>query len=469
MKKITVSPLQRVHSPTSVEVMIENKKVVDARIIGDSFRGFEFILRGRDPRDAPYLTGRICGICSSAHSVASSMALEQAAGVKPPRNGIILRNLIFGADILQNHIRQIYLFSMPDYVRMPNLGPLTNGFNQDLRLSRKVNQAMVKHYFMAVEFSRLANELIILLGGKTPFNHGVLAGGGTVPPSPEIIGDFKVKLEKINHFITQVMIPDVYTLAKVYEDYYHMGVRKINFLSFGLFPVDEDDQERYFPKGVLIDGQARNFHASFIREDVSRSWYAQDGEGVKSPGQIPGEPDREKKGAYSWIKAPRYQGQALEGGPLARMWIKGDCRGISTMDRLLARALEAQEIGLLMLGWLRELKFTEPIYFPYQAPRKGVGAGLTDAMRGPLGHWVRIEKGRIVNYDIVTPTAWNFSPKDNRGQPGPVEESLLGVQVENEQEPVEICRVIRAFDLCSSCSAHVMVAGKPVKKMMIMP
>jgi hydrogenase large subunit len=86
-------------------------------------------------------------------------------------------------------------------------------------------------------------------------------------------------------------------------------------------------------------------------------------------------------------------------------------------------------------------------------------------MRGPLGHWLRIEKGRIASYEIVTPTAWNFSPRDDDGRPGPVEEALLGTPVENEKEPVEISRVVRSFDICSTCSTHVLIPGAPPQEL----
>lgn len=139
------------------------------------------------------------------------------------------------------------------------------------------------------------------------------------------------------------------------------------------------------------------------------------------------------------------------------------------MDRIMARALEAERIGMLMDGWLDELEPGEPIYTPFEIPWEAEGIGLTGAMRGPLGHWLKIRKGLIDHYQIITPTAWNFSPRDDLGNRGPVEEALIGTPVENETEPIEIGRVIRAFDVCSSCSAHVMKAGSPVGEITILP
>jgi hydrogenase large subunit len=452
-----------------VEVTIENRRVVDARCSGIFFRGFEAILRGRDPRDAGYLTERICGICSSAHGIAAAFALEDAAGVRSPRNGNVLRNLILGADFLQSHIRHICLLALPDYVRGPKIGPFVPGYTKDYRLPEKTNEAMVQHYFEAVGASRLAHDLVTLLGGKAPHTHGLLAGGSTVPPSADVLMEFRFKLKRVNGFIRDKMIPDVFTLADAYQDYYEIGSRSPNLLAYGLFPRDENDDERYFQGGAWIGGEPQELDPSLIEEHVTSSWYTQDREPAH-PSQGQTELCRDKEGAYSWIKAPRYGGESMEGGPLARLWIRGDYRrGISTMDRLVARALDAQKIGELMEAWLEELRPGEPVYTPFEVPREAEGVGLTGAMRGPLGHWLRIEGGRIAHYQIITPTAWNLAPRDKAGKLGPVEEALIGTPIEDEKEPIEIGRVVRAFDVCSSCASHVIIPGSPVRKIIILP
>lgn len=468
MKKITIGPLTRANNSCAVEVTVENKKVVDARCLGIFFRGFELIMQGKDPRDASYLTQRICGICSSVHSAAASYALENAAGVKAPRNGNLLRNLILGADFLQNHIRQFYLFSLGDYVALPKIPPFIPGYSADKRFNPEMNETLVKHFFESIESGRLAHDLITLLGGKAPFSHGILAGGSTVPPTADIIMSFRAKLKRINHFIQEIMIPDAFTLAETYSDYYQIGYRAPNMLEYGLFPNNEKESKRYFPGGAIIDGIIQKLDTTMIREHVRSSWYMSESK-PKHPALGRTVPEAEKEDAYSWVKAPRYKGLALEGGPLARLWLSGDYRrGTATMDRILARALEAKKIALLMQEWLDELEPDKTVFEPFTIPQNAEGAGLTGAMRGPLGHWMRIENGRIANYQIITPTAWNFSPRDDYGRKGPVEEALLGTPVENEKEPIEIGRVIRAFDVCSSCSAHVIIPGSPVKEIVLL-
>ena len=459
MKKIVLGQFTRANNSCMVEVLVESKKVVDAKCCGTFFRGFELILKGRDPRDASYLTERICGICSSVHGMAAAYALENAAGIRPPANGNLLRNLILGADFLQNHIRHIYLFSFVDFLKLPERGPYLRSYEVDKRFSPKTNDAILEHLIQSIEISRLTHEMVTLLGGKAPFPHGILAGGSTVPPTADVVMNFKAKLERVNHFIQNVMLPDIYLLAEVYQDYYKIGCSKTNLLEYGLFPKDEKDTARHFPAGAVIDGRLQTVDLDVIKEHLSRSWYAGDSE-AQHPSVGQTIIDRDKEGAYSWIKAPRYNGVAMEGGPLARLWIRGDYRaGISTMDRIMARALEAKVIGELMIEWLENLEPGRPIFTPFEVPEQAEGVGLTGAMRGPLGHWLRIDRGRIAHYQIITPTAWNFSPRDNSGQKGPVEEALIGTPVEDENQPIEIGRVIRAFDVCSSCSAHVINQG----------
>lgn len=462
MKKITINPVTRSNSPFVVEVMVSAGQVVEAKCSVQFFRGFELILRGRDPRDASYLTERVCGICSSAHGTAAAYALEDAAGARPPRNGNILRNLIFGADLLQNHIRHFYLLSLPDYVQGPGMPPFVPAYQKGYRLSGKAGEAMLENYYMAFEMARLAHEMVAVLGAKAPFPHSILAGGSTVAPTADVIMDFKYKLKKINDFVNNRMLPDAQTLAGVYADYYEIGARSANMLEFGLFPRDEHDRDRYFPPGMVLDGQVHKVDPQAIREDLSHAWY------VDRPDQGETVPDREKEGAYSWVKAPRYNGRAMEGGPLARLWLSGDYRrGVSVMDRIMARVLETRMVGRLMEQWLEELRPGEPVFIPLKIPQETEGLGLTGAMRGPLLHWVRIEKGRIARYQIITPTAWNMSPRDAGGQPGPMEEALLGTPVADENEPVEIGRVVRSFDPCSACATHVIVPGSPVRRLII--
>ena len=175
------------------------------------------------------------------------------------------------------------------------------------------------------------------------------------------------------------------------------------------------------------------------------------------------------------MKAPRYNGQVYEVGPLARMvvnYLAGNevVKGLvdsvlshftagpqvlfSVLGRHVARALECKYIADSMADWVLELESGGPVFVGYEIPEEASGVGLTGAPRGALGHWVRIENKKIASYQCVVPTTWNASPRDGQGQPGPMEQALAGVKVADEENPLEVMRVVHSFDLCLACAVH---------------
>ena len=128
------------------------------------------------------------------------------------------------------------------------------------------------------------------------------------------------------------------------------------------------------------------------------------------------------------------------------------------MGRHLARALECKLIAEAMEDWLWELDLTGPSYTDAAVPESAEGAGLAEAPRGSVGHWLRIEGKKIANYQIITPTNWNASPRDDRGNPGPVEQALIGTPVADPGNPIEVVRVVRSFDPCLACAVHLVTA-----------
>ena len=127
----------------------------------------------------------------------------------------------------------------------------------------------------------------------------------------------------------------------------------------------------------------------------------------------------------------------------------------SILGRHLARALVAKLIADSMVDWLLELKPNEPTYVSYELPQEATGMGLTEAARGALGHWIEIKEGKIANYQVITPTSWNASPIDDRGQPGPIEQAITGTKIKDEANPFEIVRIVRSFDPCLACAVHL--------------
>jgi hydrogenase large subunit len=463
-KIIIIDPITRIEGHLKVELEIEGGKVVDARSSGTLFRGFEIILKGRDPRDAQLLAQRVCGICSAAHASAASLTLESAFRVKPPSNARIIRNLVTGADFLQSHILHFYLLTALDYFVGPEEPPFIPRFRGDYRLSSEMNKDYLEHYLKALEVRRKIHEMTAIFGGKIPHHQTSVPGGVTEKPTVDRITSFLWRLREIIDFIENVYLPDVLRIADVYKDYSKIGRGCGNLLAYGGFYLDDQGREKFFKRGRFTNGKIETMDSEKIAEDVRFSWYEPEISG-KNPGESDTFPAPGKPGAYSWLKSPRYAGKSYELGPLARMWINGDYRkGISVMDRHIARAIEAKKIARAMEEWVLQLRPGKAVYTPCKVPRNGEGMGLTEAPRGSLGHWIKISNSKIERYQIVTPTNWNCSPRDDRGEPGPLEKSLIGTPVADSENPIEVMRIIRSFDPCMACSVHLIVPGRNISE-----
>ncbi len=460
---ITVNPVTRISGFLEIKVEIENKIVVDAKSSGLLFRGFEKMLRNRPPLDAIYFTERICGICSTAHSMCSTLALEDTTKIEATENDRIIRDYIHGCEFLQNHLRHFYQFTLPDFVKGPEISPLYDAPHEDYRLPKEENNLLAAHYLESLKYSRLAHEMLATLGGKAPHNHGIFVGGVTINIDASEFNRINSILKKIKSFVVNKMIPDVYIIAKYYSDYYQIGGGYKNLMSYGVFDYPERDIF-YVAPGVYIDGKNEAFNENNITENIYRAWYEAD-RYIRKPTDSTVDEETKKEGAYSWVKAPRYEGYAMEVGPLARMWLSGEYnRGISTMDRTIARVLEVNKIIDIMEGLLEKIRLQPSGQSAYKIPEQAVGRGLIDTTRGALGHWISINNSTIKNYEIITPSAWNLSPEDSNGMKGTVERALIGTRIENETYPVEIGRIVRSFDPCISCATHIVGSKfEPVK------
>lgn len=227
-------------------------------------------------------------------------------------------------------------------------------------------------------------------------------------------------------------------------------------MSFGLFNDYEDSEISYVKPGVMIEGKMHKLEPNNITESIRYSWYVGD-KSIENPSLEDIEKvDLKKPEAYSFIKAARYKGFPMEGGPLARLMLKGEyTKGDSCMDRNVARVLETQKIVRIMENITRRIELKKSNQRVYNVPNSAFGVGLTDTIRGTLGHWVQIENKVIKHYDIITPTGWNLSPIDERGVHGPAEKALIGTKLGSTKSAPELGRIIRSFDPCISCATHV--------------
>jgi len=505
MGKIVIDPVTRIEGHLKIEAVVENGEVKDARSTGNLFRGLEIMLRGRDPRDAQIITQRICGVCPQSHGIAATLNLDSAFGIsdKIPDNGRIMRNLIQGAHIAQDHVLHFYHLAALDYVNVADvatyegnnsdlnsvkdfigrgeLGPFFPRYEGDYRLPVEVNQQAVAHYVRALEIRRIGHEMVSIYSGKIPHSVGVVPGGVTSVPTPDNMLAFLWKLRILQDFIDNVYIPDVLAVAGAYLDYAEIGVGCKNLLSYGSFDLEGKDpdytrRDRLFKQGIIsADLKPAELDTEKIAEYVKHSWY-EDSTSGRHPSQGDTRPQYGKNGAYTWTKAPRYDGKVYEVGPLARVavtyargdqkmtemvnWALGQLKAppsalFSVLGRHLARALSAKFIADALEKWILELKPGEPCYAEYQIPEESMGMGLTEGSRGALGHWIEVKDRKIANYQCVVPTTWNISPMDDNGNHGPIEQAIIGTKVKDESNPFEIVRIIRSFDPCLACSIHL--------------
>lgn len=361
-----------------------------------------------------------------------------------------------------------------DYVKGPDVPPFVPRYEADFRLAPDVNKAAVDAYLQALKMRAKAHEMVALWGGKMPHQQAIVPGGTTEIPDAQKIIDFKYRLKELQGFINDVYIPIVQAVAGAYPDWFEIGQGCMNMLSYGSFPLEEGqdhvNKEKFYPSGIYLQGQFKEFDPDKITEEVKYAWYEDDTGGVK-PTESVVKPNAGKKNAYSWIKAPRYNGHPMEVGPLARLWVmkQKDVAGLgdkafSVLGRHFARAVECSVIAEAMDGWVDKLVPGQPVATPYKIPGQAQGMGLVEAPRGALGHWNKIKGKRTEIYNAVVPSTWNMSPQDDRDVKGPMEQALIGTPVADSANPVEVVRVIRSFDPCLACAVHIMTPDKKVVK-----
>lgn len=482
--RIEIDPVTRVEGDLSFSAVCdEDGMVTDAKSSGNMFRGFERFLIGKKPMDALGITPRICGMCSSAQSYVCSNALRDLFQVEMPANGYHIKNIVLGIENVQNHFTHFYLLFGPD---------LAHPRYKDQPLHNEVVKRFSINGSSYKRFLRLRNDFMNMMGifgGRWPHNLAMQPGG-----TSEIIND-RLRLNYgYSHYLSfkkgieEVVlgcsldewhkIDTVQRLEGFLEDREN-GSDLALFLNAGLeFGLDRlgKGPEKFISPGSydLIDGTCF-FRPGYYDGDFKKFSHQQITESTKyayfksrEKGRHPlkGETlpiDRESKKKYSWVKAVRYQGNVVETGPLARMVIDRDPlilalfrkMGASVWLRVFARFQEAVRTLDILKEWILSLEINGPNINHWKAVTSGTGVGLGPAARGLLGHWIQVEEKRIVNYQIITPTAINASPKDQNRQPGPLEAACIGTRVKDRDDPLELFHIIRSYDPCLVCSCHV--------------
>jgi len=459
-----------------VETHIEHYLVSEAKISGQMYRGFEKFLEGRHPVDAARIAQRVCGVCHEVHGVASILALEELYKNPSVPNGHILRDLILGMHLITDHFLHFYTLCIPDFVDFTkileyngadtNINTLKNWViktKPQFVLKRNAGNyisdtntclTMINNYFQALKVRSKGAAGIALLGAKAPFTHAVLPGGVTTDITPDRLLQYFHVLEEIKNFAINHYIPDVLEVAKRYPEYFNIGVSYNSFYANETFkalgtPV--------FKGGIVLNGDEQTFSFDKVKEYYDTSFYNESGN-----------PEPKKAGAYSWTKSPRYNGEPVEVGPLARMIVNKDERFYktmkqlggkiqsSTMGRHVARAVESRNIIDHLYALLDAYKMGESTIRQVDFAQKvtGKGTGFSIAARGALIHQIEAVDGKITKYNMIVPSTWNFGPMA-QGKIGVAEKALVGTPVKYSNEnSIEVGRVIRSYDPCTACSIH---------------
>jgi len=536
VKKIVIDPITRIEGHLRAEVEIDDEGVVqEAYVSGQLFRGIEIILKGRDPRDAGLLAGRICGVCTNSHFRVAVNAVEDAYSIQTPQNAEIIRDLMSLALFIQDHVVHFYHLHLLDFVdvtkaleadpkmtsktghlycdepyrnshthyisvkeklakfiKSGRLGPFSNGYwgHSDYKLSPEENLLLLSHYLEALKFQSNISKAIAIFAAKTPHPQTIVVGGITSVAdmlNPQRLNDFIFIMKDAKNFIDRAYLPDMKLLAKAYRKEIKAGSgRSIgNFLSVGGYSFDKKKQ--LFESGVIYGHDLKNvysFDELKITEEVERAWYKDDKPyytDLNEDGTLKTDRADDK---YSWIKAPRYDGKAMESGPLARVLIsyKQGNRFIkpfvdeflafcdlelsdlsSTVGRNAARAIESAYISEYIFKFINQLVENIKYYdtetwtkYSFETlPNELKGRAFFEVPRGVLSHFINIEEGKIQNYQVIAPTTWNASPKDEKGQRGPYEEALIGIKLHDPSQPLEVLKVLHSFDPCLACAVHI--------------
>jgi hydrogenase large subunit len=483
-------PLNRVEGDLDIKVSIEDGIITNAKSVGTLYRGFENILTGREPMDALVITPRVCGICSISHLQASVNALEDAYDITPPPQAVRLRNISVMCENMQSDLKQLFLMFMADfsheYYKKYDFFKITKSHYEPFhgKLSKSILQA-----------TKDILKIVAYIGGQWPHTSHMIPGGlSVISDDLEVLRIrylvikfkqwmeeeiFKASFDEVKEidsfksleaFIDKHPQSHISYFYKVLKEanLLHIGSCGYGFINYG--SIQNSDGSFVIPKGIYEDGAIKELDTTKITEDLSHAWYQ--GENTH-PFKSTTVPNVNKDEAYSFSKAPRYDNKAYQTGPLGEELIYGNKLfidlhnrfGDSLFVREFARFLRPLRYVELMEREIEDVikNINEPIYSKAQKPDDSMGVGLTHAARGALGHWIKIVNGKIDKYQIISPTTWNGSPMDENGNLGAWEKALIGVEIKDVNNPMELGHVIRSFDPCLVCTVHFV--GSNIQKM----
>lgn len=512
--EMRISPLGRVEGDLDLKISVRDGVVTDAWTEASMFRGFEIILKGKDPQAGLIVTPRICGICGGSHLYKAVYALDTAWRTHVPKNATLIRNIAQACETLQSMPRWFYaLFAIDltnkNYAKAAEYDEIVRRFAPFVGTS----------YERGVTLSCKPVEVYAIFGGQWPHSSFMIPGGVMCAPTLSDVTRAIAILDywkrewleaqwlgcSIERWLELKTWDDIWKWADENDSQRNsdcglflrfakqIGLDKFgagcgSYLATGTYfqpelyenPTVEGRNGALINRSGVYDGKEfHDFDHLNVREDTTHSFYR--GNTYLHPWEGVTEPidplDGHKLGKYSWAKSPRYEvpgkgALPLETGPLSRQVVAGrsgaaahqdydplflnaiQTVGPSVLVRVMARMHEACKYYKLVRQWLDEIDLHDKFYTKPAELAEGKGFGSTEAARGSLSDWIVIKDGRIENYQVITPTAWNIGPQDGRKIHGPMEQSFVGARIVDPTDPVEMGHVARSFDSCLVCTVH---------------
>lgn len=553
VKEISIDPVTRVAGALAFHAVVdlENRVVHDAHSQATLFRGYEVILKGRDPRDAIFISSRACGVCGGVHANCAAEAIEMAFGVRPPPLGIVVRNLGQTAEFLYDHPLHLFLLAGPDYSEIvvkatnpelwtkaeqtmaPHAG--LHGFRTIGDILTGLNPLTGSLYLEALGVTRTAREMCALVWGKYPHPQTIVPGGISTTVSLQTFNEYQTRLFRLLDYAKKIVClwDDVfdffYDANPRYKD---VGRRPKNLIDLGIWDHHEAydatyehaslwGDRRWNTPGVIREGELVT--TDLVRmnlgleEFVEHAYYeGWDGQHLRTdPLGNPLSPNhpwnkqtnplptgRSWKEKYSWSCTPRWDRTPMEAGAYARMWTTAAARKIpanpfiestgtslrmllpsgtlpelalewkipeswNAIERNRARAYAQAYTALvalsnLLIGYELMKRAETAVATSFKVPRDHrLGVGFWGAGRGYLSHHLEMDGGVLTNYQIITPSTTNASPRDPWGNPSPYEEAVINTPIleqftsSEDFKAIDILRTIRSFDPCMPCTTHV--------------
>lgn len=483
MSRIVIGPFNRVEGDLEVTLDVDGGVVRQARVSAPLYRGFEQLLVGRPAEDALVIAPRICGICSVSQSLAAAAALRAAQNLQAAPNGLLTTNIAHAVENIADHLTHFYVFFMPDFARAS--------------YATRAWHASIEQRFKAMSGTSLREALPARAGlletmgpiaGKWPHSLAFRPGGATRAINLgeqmrliALLAEFRGFIEKtlfaapietvieldsceaLENFVDGAgAAGDFAAFVRIARDsrFEDMGFGPGLLMSSGAYLGPEGYR---FPSGLcdIATSEVRPLPFSAIREDVSHAWMR---DTATDPASAETIPDIRREEAYSFAKAPRLEGCAVEVGALARQGVAGHplicdllrrAGASNVFARVVARLIEIAILTETAQTWARSLRLNDSFCAHDLPLQDGPAVGFVEAARGTLGHWVSIRDRQILRYQIIAPTTWNFSPRDANGTPGPLEFALEGLEVGNDgASSVAVQHIVRSFDPCMVCTAH---------------